>query len=99
MECTGLLRQKMGKVKLHKDTHAELHHNIPGLPPLSPHVACRTLSEFRGQGDALERAQQLISAIGVSILHPMTHQIEKDTGLLVIRGLDAQLPYLEMEIK
>ena len=98
MESTKILKRKLGTVSLYIPVHNELHSKIPGVPLLHPDVAHRASREFNPIGTGVERVNQLISAIGISILHSSTHHIEKQTGLLAIRALDAQLPYLDQQV-
>lgn len=78
-----------------REVHDELHRECPPVPLLGYHALLRVANDFRPRpGDHLGSMDELIMSIDRAIQHPKTKPIEAELGMLTMRAVELQKPFI-----
>lgn len=80
--------------RMDMEIHNELHDKTPAVPMLGFHALLKTAHEFQPYHDTMRDLDQLLFIIDRAIHHPRSHQIETELGMLTMRAIELQKPYI-----
>lgn len=80
--------------RLDIQTHAELHDNIPYVPPPSQHIAQRALRYFEPTGDYLQTMDSIMCSLYKASLDPRVKSVEHKGVDVTIYAIEQQKPFV-----
>lgn len=90
------LRRALGMIALiDHDSHDELHRACPGVPPLDIFTAQRVSKLFTPHPDPLKAIDRFSQSVETAMLHPRSHQIERQMAGLTIEAVRLQIPFIK----
>ncbi len=83
---------------LERETHQELHANVPPVPLLGYTALFRVLNTIQPRHDPAHDIDDLLFSIDKATRQSNTHPIERELGLLSIEAIELQRPYIMDDI-
>lgn len=85
---------------LDRDVHEDLHRAVPAVPLLGYHALVRTANDFTPHpGDYLRSMDEFIKSVDRAIHHRLTKPLEAELGMLTMRAVELQKPFIKMGLK